>query len=214
MNTPDDAEFTRMMQRQGFGEEPAPGFYDPHPYGPPPAAAPAYPQAKPGLTTRGKVALGVGAAVIAGGALIGYQSHTESVAASEAKAKELDVQAQLLRIEELKEMNRANEAARKSQNADEKTRQVSVDSCINKDKQLVGKGFGSPSYRDVIDNCLTQYGTKDTKFETAASASQLGPQASASGGDNGINGFLVLGIGAVAIIAGGAARRATRPNNA
>uniref|UniRef100_UPI003F49627C hypothetical protein n=1 Tax=Streptomyces sp. CA-141956 TaxID=3240051 RepID=UPI003F49627C len=213
MNTPDDAEFTRMMQRQGFGEEPAPGFYDPHPYGPPPTAAPAYPEAKPGLTARGKVALGVGAAVIAGGALIGYQSHTATVAANQAKAKELDVQAQLLRIEELKEMNRANEAARKSRNADEKTRQVSVDSCINKDKALIGKGFGSPSYRDVIDNCLTQYGTKgDTKFETAASASQLTPQASANGDEGGISGVLVLGIGALAVIAGGAARRSAKNN--
>ncbi|MFJ9810686.1 hypothetical protein ACIRTB_20905 [Streptomyces sp. NPDC101158] len=214
MHTPEDAEFDRMMRHQGFGEEPAPGFHDPHPYGPPPAAAPAFPQAKPGLTARGKVALGVGAAVLAGGALIGYQSHTESVAAAEAKAKELDVQAQLLRIEELKEMNRANEAARKSQNADEKTRQVSVDSCINKDKQLVGKGFGSPSYRDVIDNCLTRYGTKgDTKFETAASASQVTPQASTSGANSGLNGFLVLGIGALALLAGGAARRTAKNNS-
>ncbi|MFD7980209.1 hypothetical protein [Streptomyces sp. NPDC059071] len=211
MNTPDDAEFARMMQHNGFGQEPAPSFYDPHPYGPPQPAPAAYPQVKPGLTPRGKVALSLGAAVLAGGALIGYQSHTASVAANEAKAKEMELQAQLLRIEELKELNRAQETARKSESAEEKTRQVAVDSCVNKDKGMVGKGFGSPSYREVIDNCLTQYAaSKDTKFQTAAASSPTASQA--SGGE--INGGFLLGGGVLVAFVVYAAKRGTRPNNA
>ncbi|MEU6979588.1 hypothetical protein [Streptomyces sp. NPDC046371] len=214
VSTPDPNEFDRIVS--GLNpHQAAPQyaeFYDPHPYGPPaPAAAPMYPQAKPGLTTRGKVGIGVVTAVLAGGALLGYQSHTASVAASQAQAKEMDLRAQLLRIEELKEMNRANETSRKSESAEEKTRQVSVDSCINKDKGMVGKGFGSPSYREVIDNCLTQYGTsKDTKFETAGSASQVTAQA---GGGEINSGWLVAG-GAFVLFVVWAAKRGTRPNNA
>ncbi|MFH8581583.1 hypothetical protein ACH4EF_37135, partial [Streptomyces zaomyceticus] len=124
MNAPDDnAEFNRMMQNSGFGQDPAPryhdgygqaptsyGFHDPHPYGPPAPIAPAtFQQAKPGLTKRGKVALSVGAVALVGGALIGYQSHTATVAENENRAKEMEIQAQLLRIEELKELNRSSE---------------------------------------------------------------------------------------------------------
>ncbi|WP_143202960.1 hypothetical protein [Streptomyces sp. CB02261] len=227
MSTPSPDEFERMMNDQfnapghHYGPGPAAttaGMYDPNPYGPPAPAMPpiaAYAQAKPGLTKRGKVALSVGATVLAGGALIGYQSHTATVAENQARAKEMEVQAQLLRIEELKEINRANEINRNSMKTEEKTRQVSVDSCIDQDKKLVGKGMGSPSYREVIDNCLTRYSAqKDTtRFDAAASTT---PVTNTSGGTNGdgLNGFLVLGIGAVAVLAFGAAKRGTRPADA
>ncbi|MFF6903435.1 hypothetical protein [Streptomyces hydrogenans] len=212
MNAPDDAEFGRMMQQSGFGTEPTPGYYDPHPYGPP-AHHPTgtIPQAKPGLTTRGKVALGVVGVALAGGALIGYQSHTETVAENQARTKELEIQAQLLRIEEIKALNTANESTKNSRQAEERTRQASVDSCVNEDKSLVGKGFGSPSYRDVIDNCLARYTptTSDLDLKPAGSATA----APAAGGGQVNSGFLIGG----AVLIGGvlwAAKRGTRPNNA
>lgn len=229
MNAPDNnAEFNRMMQESGFGQDPAPryhngygqdptsyGFHDPHPYGPPAPIAPAtFQQAKPGLTKRGKVALSVGAVVIAGGALIGYQSHTATVAENANRAKEMEIQAQLLRIEELKELNRSNETKEKSNTLQEKTRQASVDSCVETGKGLVGKGMGSPSYREVIDNCLTRYSAQSsTRFDTAAASSPLSSTATGNS-EEGLNGFLVLGIGAAAALAFGAAKRGTRPDNA
>lgn len=228
MNAPrDDAEFHRMMQESGFGQDPAPryhdgygqtptsyGFHDPHPYGPPAPTAPGtFQQAKPGLTKRGKVALSVGAVVLAGGAFMSYQSHTAEVAANEARAKEMDIQAQLLRIEEMKEINRANETKENSNKTLEKTRQASVDSCVKTDKEMVGKGMGSPSYREVIDNCLTRYSAQQntTRFDTASASSTLTNAPTDTGGGEGLNGFLVLGIGAAAVLAFGAAKRGTKP---
>ncbi|MFC9736083.1 hypothetical protein ACFWG5_34440 [Streptomyces hydrogenans] len=209
MNAPrDEAEFERMMQHNGFGEPPAPPHWDPHPYGPPAVG----PQAKPGLTGRGKVALSVGAVVLAGGALIGYQSHTETIAENEARTKELEIQAQLLRIEELKVMSKANESTQNSKKADEKTRQASVDSCIDTDKAMVGKGFGSPSYRDVIDNCLARYTSTASGLDMtpAGTATATAPDA----GDGQVNsGFLIAG----AALVGGvlwAAKRGSRPTTA
>lgn len=207
MNAPrDDAEFQRIVQTSGFGQEPTPGFYDPNPYGPPAVA----PQAKPGLTNRGKVALSVGAVVLAGGALIGYQSHTETIAKNETRTKELEIQAQLLRIEELKVMSKANESTQTSKNAEEKTRQASVDSCIDTDKAMVGKGFGSPSYRDVIDNCLARYTSTASGLDMkpAGTATATPPTG---GGVN--NGFLIAGaalIGGVLWVA----KRGSRPATA
>lgn len=224
----DNDEFDRItqdLQYSGFGETPqpshwnghhtptAPAGYDPNPYGPPNTA---FPQVKPGLTKRGKVVLGTVAAVLAGGAFISYQSHTATVAENQAHAKEMELQAQLLRIEELKELNRANEKKQNSLTTEEKTRQASVDSCVKTDKEMVGKGFGSPSYREVIDNCLTRYGEKNTtRFDTAASSTPLTTTSAtgttAGAGEEGLNGFLVLGIGAFAVLAFGAAKRGTRP---
>ncbi|MFI0929702.1 hypothetical protein ACH4TP_38125 [Streptomyces sp. NPDC021012] len=229
----DNEEFERMMQNSGFGQTPEPSHwdgyntpttpagYDPNPYGPPtnhPTGA--FTQAKPGLTKRGKVGLTAVAVVLVGGAYIGYQSHTATVAENQAHAKEMEIQAQLLRIEELKELNRANETKRNSLSTEEKTRQASVDSCVKTDKEMVGKGFGSPSYREVIDNCLAQYGGEKntTRFDTAAASTPITTTATggtaAGGGEEGVSGFLVLGIGAFAVLAFGAAKRGTRSDTA
>lgn len=206
MNAPHDPEFDSMMAANGYGQEPTPGFYDPHPYGPPTGA----PQAKPGLTTRGKVVLGGVAVVLAGGAFIGYQSHTATVAENETRAKELEIQAQLLRIEELKVMSETNKAAQNSQKAEEKTRQASVDSCIDTDKALVGQGFGSPSYRDVIDNCMARYTTPASGLDMKPAASATAPEPT-GGGVN--NGFLIAG-GALVIGVIWATKRGSRPTTA
>ncbi|MFC7794614.1 hypothetical protein [Streptomyces cinereoruber] len=218
MSTP-DPEFDRIVQH-GYDPHAA---YDPTPYGPPAPTPTTHagvnPQVKPGMTKRGKVALTVATGVLAGGAFLAYQSHTASVAADQAHAKELELQAQLLRIEELKEINRANETAKNSRKAEEKTRQVSVDSCIDQDKDLVGKGMGSPSYRDVIDNCLTRYGAPNTttgtaRFDAAAASNPLTNTTANGAGEDGLNGFVVLGFGALAALAVGAAKRGTRPTSA
>ncbi|MFF8840507.1 hypothetical protein [Streptomyces sp. NPDC015130] len=227
MNAPrDDAEFTRMMQESGLGQDPAPrhhngyatstGMYDPHPYGPPPTHAPTHPQAtftqaKPGLTKRGKVALGVGAAVLAGGALIGYQSHTTTVAENENRAKELELRAQILRIEEMKELNRVNESTRNSRAASEETRQVSVDSCVDTNRNLIGKGLGAPSLGDIVADCQAQYTSPASGLDMkTVGSTTASPQAS----DGEINdGFLLAG-GALVVFLVVAARRGTRPNHA
>lgn len=226
MNAPDDnAEFNRMMQNSGFGQDPAPryhdgygqaptsyGFHDPHPYGPPAPTAPAaFQQAKPGLTKRGKVALSVGAVALAGGALIGYQSHTATVAENENRAKEMEIQAQLLRIEELKELNRSSEITRNSRNTEEKTRQASVDSCVNTNRGLIGKGLGAPSLGDIVENCQDQYTSPASGLDMQAAGSATAtPQASGEG----INSGLLLGGGVLAVVLVIAAKRGTRTGNA
>ena len=225
----DNDEFARMMQNNGFGQTPEPSHwdgyntaptpsgYDPNPYGPPAAhhAAAGSPQVKPGLTPRGKVALSVGAVVLVGGAFIGYQSHTATVAENANRAKEMEIQAQLLRIEEMKEINRANAKKETANTTQEKTRQASVDSCITTDKAMVGKGMGSPSYREVIDNCLARYSPQQnsTRFDTAAATTPLSSTATGAN-EGGLSGFLVLGIGAAAVLAFGAAKRGSRPTDA
>ena len=228
MSTPSHDEFERMMQRQGFGEEPAPsyhngyghgpavnstaGYYDPNPYGPPaPTTPPAFQQAKPGLTKRGKVALSVSAAVLAGGALIGYQSHTTTVAENENRAKELDLRAQLLRIEEMKELNRVNESARSSRATSEETRQVSVDSCVDTNRNLIGKGLGAPSLGEIVADCQAQYTSPASGLDMkTVGSTTASPQAS----DGEINdGFLLAG-GALVVFLLVAARRGTRPHHA
>ncbi|MFD3337412.1 hypothetical protein ACFWV1_32995 [Streptomyces sp. NPDC058700] len=222
MSTPSPDEFDRITQgfhipAQGYCQGPATrtaGMYDPNPYGPPtppmtPAAA--YGKAKPGLTKRGKAVLSVGATVLAGGALIGYQSHTETVAENQARAKEMEAQAQLLRIEELKEINRANEINRNSRSTQEKTRQASIDSCVNTNRELIGKDFRSPSLGDIVETCQTQYTSPASglDMQTAGSAT-TGTQASAGE----VNTGLLLGGGALALILVIAAKRGTRPTTA
>lgn len=218
MNAPrDDDEFARMMQDSGFGQTPQPPHWDPptapqavrdpHPYGPPAA----FPQAKPGLTKRGKVALSVGAAVLASGALIGYQSHTATVAENEARAKEMEIQAQLLRIQELKELNRANEVVRNSRTVEEKTRQVAVDSCVETNRKLIGQGMPAPTLGDIVADCQAQYTSPASGLDMQpASATQA--SAPASGGS--VNNGLLLAGGALAVVLAVSARRGTRNNAA
>ncbi|MFE5614096.1 hypothetical protein [Streptomyces sp. NPDC056524] len=205
MTTPPNDEFDRIIQTSGFGQQPAASHhngYDPSPYGTPHAAA------KPGLTVRGKAALGIGVAVLAGGGLLAYQSYETQAANDAAIAKELDLKAQALRLEEMKEINRANEAGIKTKNATETARQTSVNSCVDDNKQLVGKGFGSPTYRQVIDDCHAQYGT-DVNLQNAGSSTLTG--GTERQGDGSIGGAPLLGIGALAVLALWGTRKATKP---
>lgn len=198
-----DPEFDDIIAH-GMTDKPVPEYLDNNPYGAPTT------HLKPGLTKRGKAALSIGAAVIAGGGLIGYQAHAANIAEQEAKAQEIALKAEALELEKLREMNRAAEVNRKAALTVEQTRQASVDSCITSKSHLVGKGYGAPRYRDIVDDCHAQYPapTGLTDVEAAGSAQT----AQTSGG--GVNEGLLIGCGVLALGVVAAAKRTTRSNPA
>lgn len=198
----DRSEFDAIMNN-GFAEPPSEGI-DHTPYG-----APV--QHKAGLTKRGKAALGIGATLLAGGTLVGYQIHSANVAESEAKAKELTIQSQALELEKIRELNRAGETTRKATASYDKDRQKQIDECVKAHSDQVGKGFGSPALRDVVDACQAQYEpttSTDTGMEEAASAKP------SEGSGGGINQGALIGVGVLAVFVVGAAKRGTRSNAA
>lgn len=180
MNTPE--EFQRMMSAE-FPTE----YTDATPYG-----GPTHPH-KPGLTKRGKAAIAIGATVIAGGSLIGYQAYSAQSAAHEAKTQEIALQQQRLELEELKEKNRLNESNKKTQNSAEKSRQASVDSCVKSQKDQIGKVLGV-TYRQIVDDCQAQYlATTDTSDMQSTANAQDATTTATAGGDINLNGGLVIG---------------------
>lgn len=162
---------------------------DPTPYG-----APTTPATKPGLTKRGKAAIGIGAAVLAGSTLIGYQIHASNAAEQEAKAQEIALKSQALRLEELRELNKANDKNRTVAATEAKARQTSVDTCVKDHDHLVGKGYGAPSYGDIVKDCQSQYGTPGSTadMQAAASTTDTGNGDSSDGG--GVNDGALIGI--------------------
>jgi hypothetical protein len=178
VNAPQDDEFDRIVNHL---TPPATEHVDPYPYGQPTH------QTKPGLTKRGKVAISVGAAVIAGSSLIGYQMYE----ANGMKARELELKAQALELEKLRETHRVTQVNRQQATAQVKARQTSVDACVKDQADQVGKAYGSPSYRDIVDACQAQYtGGPDaiSGLENAASSQPTG------GGSGGVNDGAVLGV--------------------
>lgn len=202
MTTAHDDEFDRIIKE--FNVNPSENI-DKNPYGAP------VQHHKAGLTKRGKAALGIGAAVIAGGGLIGYQVHSANVAESEAKAQELAVKSQALELEKLREMNRASEVDRKAKAHEQQVRQASVDTCVKDSADLVGKGFGSPSHRDIVSDCRAQYaGSADGDgMEAAASATDAN---TSSGG--GVNQGLLVGGGVLVVFLVAAAKKGSKANPA
>lgn len=198
-------EFDEITANWNTGNT-VPEYLDNNPYGAPATTV------KPGLTKRGKAALGIGAAVIAGGSLIGYQAHAANVAEQEAKAQEIALKAEALELEKLREMNRAAEVNRKVALTVEQARQASVDTCVKGKTHLVGQGYGAPRYRDIVDDCQAQYTatTGLTDIEAANSSSQA--SAPAAGGD--VNEGLLIGCGVLALGVLAAAKRSTRSNPA
>lgn len=191
VNAPQDDEFNSIIN--GLN---APTAVDPYPYGPP-AHAP-----KAGLTKRGKVAISVGAAVIAGSSLIGYQMYE----ANAIKERELELKAQALELEKLRETNRVTQTSQQQANTQIKERQKSVDACVKGQADQVGKAYGSPSYRDIVDACQAQYtGTADaiSGLENAAST-----QATGQGGE--VNTGLLVGGAALALVLGAAVKKGKR----
>ncbi|MFJ5294568.1 hypothetical protein [Streptomyces sp. NPDC088348] len=201
----DNEEFDRIVE--GFTMYNPSETIDQNPYGNGPAV---YSQ-KPGLTKRGKAALGIGAAVLAGGGLIGYQVHSASVAASDAKAQEIALKSQTLELEKLREINRANDADRKAAASQEKTRQASIDSCVKTDTAAASKGLRLSSHQDVINDCQAQYPSEAGTGDMAAAASE---KDAASSGGGGSNQGLLLGGAVLAVGLVVAAKKGTRHNAA
>lgn len=163
------------------------------------------PTTKPGLTRRGKAALGVGAAVIASGVLVGYQVH----ASNEVKAQEVELKAQALELEKLRELNRASEVQRAAAANQDKVRQTSVDTCVKARTDADSNRFSS-SYRMVVDDCQAQYGSAGG--DDMASAASATTARTSGGGD--VNQGLLIGVGALGLIVAVAARKATKSNPA
>ncbi|MFD8839832.1 hypothetical protein [Streptomyces griseofuscus] len=170
------------------------------PYGIPANSIPA----KPGLTKRGKVALAVGAVVIAGGGLIFWQHNSAVEAASAAKQQEYQLENKKLDLEMLKEMNQTNTAAAKNQNNQEQQRQKQISDCVNTSKSLVGKQMGV-TYSSVLKDCQDQ-------FPTSSDGSDMQTTASSKSAGSNVNEGLLIGA---AVLGGGiliAARRNTHSN--
>lgn len=189
-----DDEFGRIMNEE----------FSTSPYGAPVQSH------KPGLTKRGKAALGIGAVVLAGGGLIGYQAYSASTAESEAKAQEIALKQEQLKLEQMKELNRAKESGQKTEKTVNNARQKQIDACVNGNKDLVGKSVGS-SYRDIVDACQAQYtgSTSGDDMQAAASADDA-----SNGAGGGVNNFVLLGGGAIAVGLVALTRKGTKGNQA
>ncbi|MFG2532727.1 hypothetical protein [Streptomyces sp. NPDC048516] len=194
-----DPEFDRIMNQEFPVNHPA-EYVDNTPYGGP------HHTTKPGLTKRGKVALGIGAAVIASSGLVGYQIH----AANEVKAQEIALKTQELELQKMKWKDQVNEAGRKAQNSQAKNRQASIDSCVKSHDDQVGKVLGT-TYRDVVEACQTQYADtlNGSDMEAAASSQTAGDSSS-----GGVNQGLLIGGGALVLFLVYAAKKGTRSNPA
>jgi hypothetical protein len=206
MTMNDREEFDQIINRMDMGTPVE--TIDRNPYGGP------VQHHKGGLTKRGKAALGIGAAVIAGGGIIGYQVHSSNVAASEAKAQEIALKADALELEKMREMNRASEADRKTAASQEKVRQASVDSCVKSSADQVGKGYGSPSHRDIVDDCQAQYPSSLNSSDLGAAASTQAAAGDADSSGGGVNQGLLIGGAALAVFFVAAVKKGTRSNQA
>ncbi|MFD8469089.1 hypothetical protein ACFV10_28775 [Streptomyces cyaneofuscatus] len=208
MHGPHDDGFEQIVHHGMQPPTAPPNWADPTPYG----TSAGHPRtAKAGLTARGKAALGLGAAVLAGTTLIGYQIHTSNAADQAAKAQELHLKTQALELERLRELNRAAEADRKTAAAETKTMQARVDSCVKTNREQVGKGYGSPSYRQIVDDCRAQYNSAGTTANMQAAGTASTPSDSDGGG---VNDAALIGVAALVILGGIFARRGTRSNPA
>lgn len=175
-----------------------------------PYGAPAQP-VKPGLTKRGKVAITVGAAVLAGGGILAWQDYSTDAKASEIQAQELQYKRDLLALQMQKEINKANAANEKAQKTEDSARQKQIDACIKADKGLIGKQLGV-TYRSVTKDCQDQYGTSnDTNSVTMQQAASASDDS--SGGS--ISPTLLVGIGVGgALLVAVAANRGKKTNAA
>lgn len=185
--------------------QPAAATHDQGPYGIPANSIPK----KPGLTKRGKVAVTIGAAVIAGGGLVFWQHNNAVEAASQAKQQEIQLENKKLDLEMLKVMNQTNTAAAKNQSSEEQQRQKQISDCVNASKNLVGKQLGV-TYPSVLKDCRDQFPatTDGTDMQTAASSTTH------NSGGSGVNEGLLI---AAAVLVGGifiAARRTTHSHQA
>lgn len=211
MSAADDA-FNSIIRnpQNGYAHVPT-EHLDTDPYGAPATSTATGQNPKPGLTTRGKAAIAIGATVIAGGSLLGYQSYAADTAQADLKAKELALQADALELEKLKVLNQTAAADKQTASEQVSARQKHVDSCVKGLKNQVGKGYGSPSYGDIVEDCQSQYpaATDGADMQAAGSSQDLDTGGSGDG-DGGVNSGLLLGLGALGTIAVFGAKRGTK----
>lgn len=200
----DDHEFDRMISKE-FPMEHPPEYIDPTPYG-----TPVQTHGKPGLTKRGKAAIAIGSVVLAGGSLLTYQHYSAQQHAADAKAQEIALKSQQLKLEELKEMNRAAEADQKTQSKLDKARQASVDACVKASKDL---HKGSYAYRQAVEDCQAQY-TDGPAGDDMQAAGASHNASNEGGGGHGVNGGLLIGGVALAGFLAVAAKKGKKTNAA
>jgi hypothetical protein len=186
-NQPD--EFDQIINRNGYGMNPHSEYIDPHPYG-----SPAQP-VKPGLTSRGKAAIGIGGAVIACGSLLGWQHYSAQQAANQAQAQAFELQRQQIELEKLKEINKANAAAQKSEAAENSERNKLVEACVDSNKKMVGRMLGV-TYQSVRSDCEAQYPISTSSGDMQAAATSQDVTTSDSGG---VSTGLLIGAGALGL---------------
>lgn len=178
------------------------GYTDPNPYGTP---APN-PQVKTGLTPRGKAALGAGTCLIACGALFGWQQYAAQQANADVKAAELALQQQQIELEKLKEINRANAIAEKQNKAESSENKKHIDACIRSNEKLVGKVMGV-TYQSVRDDCQAAY-------QTASDSPAMETASSTGSDDDGLGAGVLVGVAALFLVGGTAAKKLTKSSPA
>lgn len=165
---------------------------------------------KPGLTRRGKVAMSVGAAVLAGGGILTWQHYAAEATANQVKAQELSIQQQQIELEKLKVLSDANAKNAKTQATQDAARQKQIDACVKDNKTLVGKQLGA-TYSSVLADCQAQYGSTNTSGMQEAASSQ----DTTAGGGGGISPSTLVGLGAgAALLIAVAANRGRKVNAA
>lgn len=165
---------------------------------------------KPGMTKRGKVVVAVSAAILAGGGILIWQDSNADAKASEIQAQELALKQQELRVQELRELNKANAANQKAEETQSAEQQKQIKACVDADKGLIGKQLGV-TYRSVTQDCQAQYGTNSS---TGADMQEAASDSGTTDG-GGISPALLLGIaGGGALIVGVAANRGRKSNAA
>lgn len=154
--------------------------------------------AKPGLTKRGKVALAIGATVIAGGGMLTWQHYNTEAQASEIRAQELQYKSNLLALEMQKEINKAEAVDREAQETFSASQQKQIDACVAADKGLIGKQLGV-TYQSVTKDCRAEYGAGGEgsgDMQEAASATDADSTSGISPGA-----LLGIGVGGALLIA-------------
>lgn len=162
-------------------------------------------QQKPGMTRRGKIAVSVIAAVLAGGGILLWQDNAQDAKAAQIQAQEIQYKRDLLALEMQKEINKAKAANEKAEETHDAAAQKQIDACVEADKGLIGKQMGA-TYESVTEDCQERYGTSQ---ETGADMQEAAATSDADGG--GISPSLLLGIGVgAAVLVGAAATRGRR----
>ncbi|MCX4673630.1 hypothetical protein OG453_44550 [Streptomyces sp. NBC_01381] len=191
MPSNDDQQFIEIIKGNGMSTPQESAGHGP--YGSPQATP------KTGLTPRGKAGIAISAAILSGVGITWFQSNAADQAAQEAKTQEIALQKDRLELERLKELNRADAIDRKDQTTAQRTRQASVDACVKSNASKVGKGYGAPSQRDIVDDCQAQYPTSEDGSDMAAAGS-----AKDAGAGDGVelNQGTLIGFGAGAALVG------------